>query len=96
MDLETALIVLSQKTAQATHQKLQDNYLLMLSQLRNETSSSEVKCASAKVKRDQAMMTPIQTVPDDNAVINTIRTNNVTRVALAGVSIVALTIDGKG
>ena len=61
----------------------------------NETSNPETKCISAKVKRDQAMMTPIQTVPDDNAVINTIRTNNVTRVTLAGVSIVALTIDGK-
>ena len=61
----------------------------------HETSGSEAKCASLKVKRDQTIMTPIQTVPDDNAVINTIRTNNVTRVTLAGVSIVALTIDGK-
>ena len=39
------------------------------------------------------MISPIQS--ENNAVINNIRTNNVSRVTLAGVSIVALTIDGK-
>ncbi len=47
-----------------------------------------------KVKRDKVLLTP-PVAEDTNSVLNNMRTNNVTRVTLGGVSIVALTIDGK-